>query len=167
MRDSEQNILPARQTQGHAVARRKGEYLLFQCLVVSSDAERQEMLARGAADNGWDTIVCGDAESALIQFRRKFVQLAIVDLESDLTGEFHDLLEQYSSPSGLLTMVCGTDADMDEEIWVRQMGAWLYLPGVTESTNITLLCGEAKHIVKRMHAAASAPAQRNPLRRAR
>lgn len=167
MQDFRQNILPAKQTQGRAAARSKGEYLLFNCLIVSPAIERQEMLARAAQEHGWEAIVCGDAETALTLQRRRFVQLAIVDLESDSSGEFAELLEQFASASGLLTIVCGSDADMEEEIQVRQIGVWLYLPGVTETTNVSLLCGEAKHIVERMHAAASAPAERKSgLRRA-
>ena len=167
MRDSEQNILPVRQTHGQAIVRRKSEYLLFQCLIVSHDIERQEMLARGAADNGWETIVCGDAESALDHKRRKFVQLAVVDLQSDYEGDLAELLQQFSSANGMLTIVCGSDCDMEEEIWARQLGVWLYLPGVNDGTNVAMLCGEAKHIVERMHAAASVPAQRKSMRRAR
>lgn len=167
MRETEQNILPVRQAKSQSVARSNGEYSIFQCLIVSRDLERQEMLARGAADNGWETIVCGDADAALAHLRRKFVQLAVIDLQSDDSGEFQELLEQFSSTSGMLTIVCGSDSDMEEEVWVRQLGAWLYLPGVTAATNVSMLCGEARHIVERMHAAANAPANRKALRRAR
>ena len=167
MRDFEQRILPVRQTHDQSIARRKGEYLLLQCLIVSRDIERQEMLARGAADNGWETTVCGDAQSALAHQRRNFVQLVVVDLQGDYEGDLAELLEQFSSANGLLTIVCGSDSDMEEEIWARQLGVWLYLPGVTDMTNVSLLCGEAKHIVERMHAAANAPVKRMPMRRAR
>ena len=167
MREFEQIILPVGQTHDQSIARQKGEYVLLQCLIVSRDIERQEMLACGAADNGWETIVCGDAESALAHYRRNFVQLAVVDLQSDYEGDLAELLEQFSSANGLLTIVCGSDCDMEEEIWVRQLGVWLYLPGVTDRTNVSMLCGEAKHVVERMHAAAHSPAQRKPMRRAR
>ena len=168
LRDFEQSVLPAKQTFGEASTWKKDEYLLLQCLIVSCDVERQEMLARGAADSGWETIVCSNAESAWTYQRFKFVQLAVVDLASDLLGELRELLKQFSSLSGLLTIVCGNEADMEEEIWVRQLGAWLYLPGVTEATDVSLLCGEAKHIVERLHVAAIAPAERKAaLRRSR
>jgi hypothetical protein len=35
-------------------------------------------------------------------------------------------------------------------VWVRQLGAWLYLPGVVDSNNFALLCGEARHIAERL-----------------
>lgn len=168
MQDTERNILPAVRAQGRALERKPGEYLLFHCLIVSGDPERQEMLSRAAAESGWETILCSDAASAVSEQRRKFVQLAIVDLEGDSCGEFGELLERFSSANGLLTVVCGTEGDMEEEIWIRQVGAWLYLPGVNESTDVSLLCVEAKHIVERMHAAAHTSAARKlPLRRAR
>lgn len=168
MQNSDRSVLPVQQTQGRAVVRNKGEYLLFNCLVVSNNVERQEMFAQAAAENGWETAICGDAASAISKQHRTFAQLAIVDLEGDLSGELHELLEQFSQASGLLTIVCGHEADMDEEIWVRQVGAWLYLPGVTEDTNVSLLCGEARHLVERLHAAAPVPAKNKAaLRRAR
>lgn len=159
MHDSERVVLPVQQTQGRSAVRTKGEFLVFNCLIVSNDPERQEMLAHAAAESGWEAEVCGDAASALNRQRRMFAQLAIVDLESDESGAMHELLEHFSRASGLLTVVCGHEADMEEEIWARQIGVWLYLPGVTQETNVSLLCGEARHVVERLHAAANAPAR--------
>jgi hypothetical protein len=48
-------------------------------------------------------------------------------------------------------IVCGNEGRIEEEMWVRQAGAWLYLPGVTESSNFALLCGEARQIAQRLH----------------
>jgi hypothetical protein len=47
-------------------------------------------------------------------------------------------------------IVCGNEGDVEEEVWVRQLGAWLYLPNVTEASNLALLCGEARHIAERL-----------------
>jgi hypothetical protein len=168
MREFHQGMLSSSRRQGRANARVKGEYLLFHCLIVSRHEERQEMLARAAVGIGWEAVLCSDAETALAHKRCRFMQLAIVDLESDSSGEFQELVEHLSASLGLLTVVCGRNGDLQEEIWVRQVGVWLYLPGVTEGTNVSLLCGEAKHLVERMHVAANARAERTTaLRRAR
>lgn len=160
-------IFPKQSAPARKNVRRKGEYLVFHCLVVSSDAERAEMLASAAVDNGWDPIVCMDAESALAHQSRGFAQLAIIDLESDEAGEFPQLLGKLAASKSLLTMVCGNEENAEEEIYARQAGAWLYLPGVSESSNLSLLCGEAKHIVSKMYAASTtATAGKAGLRRA-
>ena len=80
---------------------------------------------------------------------RSLVQLAVVNLEG-ARGVFQPVVEQLTSRSGLLLIVCGNEGDIDEEIWVRQLGAWLYLPGVVDDGNFTLLCGEARHIAERL-----------------
>ena len=49
-------------------------------------------------------------------------------------------------------------APTDEEIWVRQLGAWLDLPAA-DSANFTLLCSEALHIAERLQKPAAADRQ--------
>jgi DNA-binding NtrC family response regulator len=155
MSNIETGVIPVAQSRNIAVVKQKDEYLLFHCLIVSTASERQEMFARAAIEAGWDIAVVDDAESALAHQRRNFMQLAFVDLESDGTGNLRELLEHFAPARGLLTIACGTEGDCEEEIWVRQVGAWLYLPGVSDETQLTVLCGEARHIVERLHASAN------------
>jgi DNA-binding NtrC family response regulator len=123
---------------------------VFQCLVVSADPKRREMLERAAADGGWKTFVCPDAKTALEQMHRWLMQLAVVDLADEKAAEFRPLLEELKKCSGLLAIVCGNEGNREEEIWVRQRGAWMYLPGVVDTSNISLLCGEARQIAERL-----------------
>jgi DNA-binding NtrC family response regulator len=102
-----------------------------------------------ASEQGWEVVRCRDAESALGYLRRRFAQLAIIDLSADESGELAELLDCLPSSSELLTIVCGREDDMEEEIWVRQTGVWLYLPGADDATNLAMLCGEAKRIIER------------------
>jgi DNA-binding NtrC family response regulator len=153
----------ARQTTAHP----KGEYLLFHCLVVTADGARRQFMERAAGEQGWEVVACGDAESAVDYLRRRFAQLAIIDLPSDESGELTDLLDRLPAFGDLLTIVCGHENDMEEEIWVRQTGAWLYLPGVDDATDMGLLCGEAKRIVERkLDAQRASATNAAPLRRA-
>jgi DNA-binding NtrC family response regulator len=122
----------------------------FQCLVVSADKERGPMLQQAAAEGGWNACVCVDTATALAHVSRSFVHLALVDLEGRTLQEFRPVLEQLASQSGVLLIVCGNEGSVEEELWVRQRGAWLYLPGVVEASNLALLCGEAKQIVERL-----------------
>ena len=122
----------------------------FQCLIVSADRERREMFERAAADGGWKTALCSDAPTALAYIHRSLVQLAIVDLESPQAEVFRPVVEQFTGASGLLLIVCGNEGEIEEEVWVRQLGAWLYLPGVVDGSNFALLCGEARQIAERL-----------------
>src|SRR3990172_10332985 len=81
---------------------------------------------------------------------RSLVQLAIVDLESPKADVFCLVVEQFTATSGLLLIVCGNEGEIEEEVWVRQLGAWLYLPGVVDTSNFALLCVEARHIAERL-----------------
>ncbi len=129
----------------------------MQCLVVSADRRRGEMLQQAATEGGWKTYVCVDAATALTHVSRSFVQLAVVDLERQSWRDFCPVLELLTSQSGVLLIVCGNEGNVEEELWVRQRGAWLYLPGVAETNNLALLCGEARQIVERLARAAPTP----------
>ena len=122
----------------------------YQCLVVSGNPERAEMIERAAAEGGWRTVICTDAATALTHLSRSFVHLAVVDLEGAASRSFRPVLEQLTARGGLLLIVCGNEGNLEEEIWVRQLGAWLYLPGVAENSNLALLCGEARQIAERL-----------------
>jgi len=124
---------------------------LFHCLIVAADLGRQDLLARAAVEGGWETVVCSDSRTALGYTRAMFLQLAIVDLDGQPAGDFDDLLEVLG-PAKLLLLVCGNEGDTEEEIRIRQMGAWLYLPGVVETSDVSLLCTEARHIAERLNA---------------
>lgn len=152
--------IPVVQAGGAAGLKERGEYLLFHCLVVSADADRQAMFARSATETGWEAVTADDAATAVAHVRRKFAQLAFVDLESDESGSFYELLERLAQEKGLLTVACGRPDDMEEEIWVRQVGAWLYLPGVNGETQLSVLCDEARRIVERLHVSAMSAANR-------
>jgi len=164
--DARMHVVQASQPRRQVKAPPPGEYLLFHCLVVTADESRQQFMEHAASEQGWEVVACGDAESAVDYLRRRFAQLAIIDLPSDESGELADLLDRLPAFGDLLTIVCGHENDMEEEIWVRQTGAWLYLPGVDDTTDVGLLCGEAKRIierkldVQRASAASSAPLRR-------
>ena len=80
----------------------------------------------------------------------RLLQLAIVDLDGEEPGQYDELLKKLSRTPGMLLIVCGNDNDIDEEIAIRELGVWLYLPGVSDTCNLSLLCGEAKQIVSRI-----------------
>lgn len=122
----------------------------LRCLVASASQTRRNLLTQAAADAGWDDVVCVSPDQALGQFRRFVFQFAMVDLDDrggtpDGVRELIQTLSQDSSR--VLIGVCGHEADPEEEIWIRQLGIWLYLPGVTTASEVSLAYEQALQIV--------------------
>lgn len=48
----------------------------------------------------------------------------------------------------MLLAVCGHEGDPQEETWARQLGVWLYLPGVSidHVDEISVMCEQAQVI---------------------
>ena len=55
-------------------------------------------------------------------------------------GEQAAILKQ-----GLLT-VLGDPSDFADEIWARQLGAWLYLPGIPGEDAMEQICVQARDV---------------------
>lgn len=117
-------------------------------------ARRAQLLVRAAHEEHWSTIVCTNTDDALRQSVRQRVHLALVDLQTAAPGQEEKLLrvlvEQLAARNGPLLAVCGKPDDTTGEVWSRQLGVWMYLPGVDSQTDIGLLCGEARSILQRM-----------------
>jgi DNA-binding NtrC family response regulator len=126
----------------------------LECLIVSTNSNRRELLSQAAAENGWSTLVCADSKTARHWANRIAVRLAIIDMERPSAAEWdglRDLTTELSRAGGPLLVVCGADGDAQQEIWARQLGAWLYLSGLAEADAdaLAMLCGEARYIVER------------------
>lgn len=126
----------------------------FQCLVVSGEESRRDMLSRAAELAGWETVVCADARTGYLASERRLFRLAMIDVAeatADVVEEIHRLSERLSGAPDLLLMICGNEGDALEEIWARQLGAWLYLPGVAEQCDVEGLCREAIPVAERLN----------------
>jgi hypothetical protein len=135
-----------------ATTRCRAPAALETCLVVSASARRAQLLVRAAHEEHWSTIVCTSADDALRQTVRQRVQLAIVDLQSAPLAQaktFRRLVEQLAARHMLLA-VCGKPDDATGEVWSRQLGVWMYLPGIDSQSDIALLCGEARHVLQKL-----------------
>ena len=135
----------------------------FHCLVVATRASRREGLSLAARDGGWATISCRDASSARQCVETMYLQLAVVDLEGPagaVSAGFPELVEYLASVSDLLLVVCGHEGRPHEELWVRQLGTWLYLPGLAETSELATLCGEVRELAARMSSARQVPVKR-------
>ena len=118
-----------------------------QCLVVAPDESRLQMLSSAAVDGGWRTIPHSDPDSAITECERLLIQLAIVDLQDSAASErLWALLEYLAGVTGLLVVVCG-QGDSRQEIRCRQLGAWVFLPGVSNGDDLAQVLTEANRIV--------------------
>ena len=127
---------------------------LRMCLVVSASPQRSQLLVRAAHQEHWATIVCRGAEEAARQAVRNRIQLALVDMQSIPLGQeraLRALVEQLASRDGPLVAVCGNPNDTLGEVWSRQLGVWMYLPGVDRESDLALVCSEARSIVEKLH----------------
>lgn len=123
------------------------------CLVVSPSPPRSQMLVRAAHEEHWATIVCRGAEEAARQAVRNRIHLALVDMQAVPLGEqrtFRSLVEQLICRGGPLVAVCGSPNDNLGEVWSRQLGVWMYLPGVDSESDLALVCSEARGIVEKL-----------------
>ena len=125
---------------------------VMQCLVASCDKRRREMLYEAATSQGWRAIACNDGAIATQQSVLQRVQLALIDLQSALSTQqvgMKRLVESLAKRSTTLLVLCGSTEDPKEEIWARELGVWMYLPGVDESSDIGSLCAEARQVAAR------------------
>ena len=109
------------------------------------------MLERAANEAGWDTISCGDADAGWSAVKRQRFQLAIVDIDHVATpAALQKLSEEVAGMEHTLLMLCGNEGEALEEVWARQLGTWLYLPGVTEGNDVTSLCEQARPVAEKL-----------------
>lgn len=126
---------------------------LLPCLVVSAEAERREFFETAAQAAGWQVTALADTSSAANTVNRFRHALVIVDFDGVEPGNIRGmraLAEQLSADSGRLLMVCGSEGNPLEEIWARQLGAWLYLAGVNLSCDVESLCSEARQVADKL-----------------
>ena len=119
------------------------------CLVISGDAARRQMIAAAAGLAGWSECLSPDNVPELQDASDQDISLAIIDLAAPVGERMHDtveLAEKLASHQHTLVVICGSVDCVDEELWARQLGVWLYLPGVTEGDSLTSLCIEARRL---------------------
>ena len=138
------------QDDGTFSPQRKAEIGILQCLVSSASKARRNLISSAANGVGWETIVCASADIALCEAKRNRVQLAMVDLvdRGETPQGARELVQTLVQDSAeILVGVCGHEASPEEEIWARQLGVWLYLPGVSTSSEVAMLCEHAMQVV--------------------
>ncbi len=146
--DAPPAVTAPRPVKPASTTRRLGD---FQCLVVSLKANRGRMLEQAAGSGGWDTVACSDLSNAWTAVKRQKFGLAVVDLDGiEDVEDLRGLCEEVAKMKDTLLVVCGNEGEALEEIWARQLGAWLYLPGVATGDALVSLCEQARPVVEKL-----------------
>ena len=139
-----------RQQTATSPGHRKAEVGMYQCLISSASRTRRNMLSKAATDAGWDSILCNSPPEVGNSLVHTMLHFALVDLDhrGATPSGARDLVQSLiQGDPHLLIGVCGHEADPKEEIWARQLGVWLYLPGATTSSEMAMLFEQALQIV--------------------
>lgn len=125
---------------------------LLKCLVVSGDEGLRHRLDTMADLAGWSACEAPADSAELRAVVEGDYQLVIADVARPLGERVNDtveIAEEFASRPGTLVVVCGSGESIDEELWARQLGAWVYLPGVSGGDALMSLFGEAQRVVER------------------
>lgn len=133
--------------EGRRSARRRTTGFAGKCLLVSAEEAFLEGMQRAATGAGWD---CALSTSPQDSLRRAFLHcfgLAIVDIHPvEHRKMLSDLFRILSSSAGGLVVAYDGKAEPASELWARQNGAWLYVPGAAEWDSLSVACAEARRV---------------------
>jgi hypothetical protein len=112
------------------------------------------VLSRAMSSAGWAPVVCRNLAEFAARGSRVRAPLVIVDLAGIAPAELpqcQQLCGRLLRVQQTLLVICGHEDDPMQEIWARQIGAWLYLPGLGAEDDIGGLADEARRVVERLH----------------
>jgi len=122
---------------------------LLRCLIVTGDAGFRHRLQAATELAGWEESETPDAADDLRSAIDGDYQLVLVDVTKPLGDRVTDsveLAEEFAARPGCLVVICGPEDGLDEELWARQLGAWVYLPGAIAGDGLMSLFTEAARI---------------------
>jgi DNA-binding NtrC family response regulator len=125
---------------------------LLKCLVVSGDEGLRRRLDTMAELGGWSACEAPADSTELRSLVEGDYHLVIADIARPLGERVNDtveIAEEFAGRPNTLVVVCGSGESVDEELWARQLGAWVYLPGVSGGDALMSLFAEASRVVER------------------
>ena len=125
---------------------------LLRCLVLSGDRGLRNRLDAVMELSGWSACDAPEQSADLQAVIDGDYQLVIADIAHPLGDRVSDtveMAEELASRPGTLLVVCGSVGNVDEELWARQMGAWVYLPGIAGGDALVSLFTDARRLAER------------------
>ncbi|MFM8282216.1 MAG: hypothetical protein ACKOCW_01555 [Planctomycetaceae bacterium] len=121
----------------------------FSCLVMSGDSGLRQRLSAVTELSGWTQCESPTSIEGLRQAVGREFQLVVVDLANPIAGAAGDvteIAEEFASRPSTLLLVCGSEDRIEDELWARQLGAFVYLPGVSSGDSLVSLFAEARKV---------------------
>ena len=125
---------------------------VMKSLVVSGDRGLRNRLEAVSELSGWSSCDAPADSVELVAAVEGEYQLVIVDIAhpvGDRVNDSIEIAEEFAGRSGTLLVVCGSVDNVDEELWARQLGAWVYLPGVSSGDALVSLFSDARRVAER------------------
>jgi hypothetical protein len=119
---------------------------LLRCRVLTWSEQRTELIRSAAEEESWQPTLSRDVRQFLRQLFQHRTPLTFVDLPSHVADEYrlYQVAVERASEMKELVAVCGGDQTPEEEIWARQLGVWVYLPGDNGLVGLRHLFGNAR-----------------------
>jgi hypothetical protein len=128
---------------------------LSRCLVVSGEVGFRNRLQAASELAGWEECTAPESVADLHSAIDGDYRLVLVDVAnpvSDRVSDVVELAEEFAARPGTLVVICGPEDGVDEELWARQLGAWVYLPGAIAGDGLVSLFQEAGRLADRRSA---------------
>ncbi len=123
-------------------------------MVFGLHPDRRQFLVQAARSAGWDAVECGEEQLDASPHILDGQSLIIFDLETSdgsTAVALQGPTERAARQKGVLLVLCGNEGNVAEEIWARQMGVWLYLPGAVDNVDFSEVFEEASRLDERRH----------------
>lgn len=150
MNASELNVaVPSSASSAVTPITRAGPAATARCLVVTADSAHATLLESSAGEEGWSVDLCDCPLQAIrLAFRFPF-HLAVVDLQSVADNEtsrcdFEQLARDLAQNHVPLLVINGDPNNPLGEFAARQLGVWVYLPGLGEDQGLEEMFREAR-----------------------
>lgn len=134
---------------------RAGPAATARCLVVTADSTHAALLETTAGEEGWTADICTcPAQAIRLAFRLKF-HLAVVDLQSVADEEasrcdFEQLARDLAQNHVPLLVINGDPKNPLGEFAARQLGVWVYLPGLGDDVGLESMFREARLVTEKL-----------------
>lgn len=122
------------------------------CLVFGLQSDRRQFLVQAARSAGWDAVEYTQDPIRVGPREFEGQRLIVFDLEAEdgsSSASLQSSAERAARQKGVLIVLCGNEGNAAEEIWARQLGVWLYLPGAVDNVDLADVFEEAARLDER------------------
>lgn len=138
-------VAPAKQSSCAATMR---------CMLVTQELGYTAKFKRSALEEGWSVDIFTSVDEAIRAAFLRVFQLAVVDLQSVVQSprrtDFEQLARDLAENHVSLLVVAGDPHDPLAEIIARQLGVWVYLPGIDSAGRLDEMFREARIAIGRL-----------------